>query len=87
MLLHAWLLLSYSAIGSAVLLAVSVVVLCLRSEPVEHRGFLASADGRRRAYGRADPLPRRRLQKAALISKKADPFGAAVTAWSSTPPT
>jgi hypothetical protein len=50
MLLHAWLLLPYVAIGTALLLAATVLAICLRSESVEFRGFIVRTDRRRSAY-------------------------------------
>ncbi len=45
-------LLSYLAIGSAILLAMIISVICLRTERIEFRGFLVSTD-HPRAGGRS----------------------------------
>ena len=47
MLLHAWLLLDYLALASALLLCGTIAVICLRSEPLAYNGFLVSTDRRR----------------------------------------
>jgi hypothetical protein len=47
MLLHAWVLLTYVAMGSALLLTATVAIMCLRAEPIEFRGFIVSSYRRR----------------------------------------
>jgi hypothetical protein len=64
MLLHAWLLLPYTVIASALLLAGTVMTLCLRSQPVQNCGFVIAPE-RRHLPSRRLHQPRREWQEAA----------------------
>ena len=65
MLLHAWVLLPYLAMGSALLLAATIAVICLHSEPVEFRGFVTWPERRPLAPRRISQLHRTVMRDAA----------------------
>jgi hypothetical protein len=66
MLLHAWLLLPYTLVASALLLAGTVMTLCLRTQPIQNCGFVIAPE-RRHLPLRPRRLhqPRREWQEAA----------------------